>query len=348
MNTGKSLKTQEGRFFEDFTLGQVISHALPRTITAGDTALYQALTGSRFALQTSETFARRTGYDHMPLDDILVFNVIFGKSVSDISLNAVANLGYAECDFLRQVYEGETLSAQSTVIGLKENSNRKTGNVYVRTEGLDHRGKPILRFVRWVMVPKRDPKTKMPEAVIPDLDDHIERLTIPRHKLNRNWDPVLTGSPHFWEDYEDGEKIDHRDGFTIAEAEHMMATRLYHNNSRVHFDAHLTENSGFGQRVVYGGHVISIARALSYNGLGNACIVSAINGGKHAAPTFAGDTLYAWSEILTVQSLHNRTDIGALRLRTVAVKNQPATDFPESGDNVVLDLDYSVLMPRRR
>jgi len=341
-------KTQEGRFFEDFSLHEVIPHALPRTITAGDTALYQALTGCRFALQTSETFARRAGYDRMPLDDILVFNMIFGKSVPDISLNAVANLGYAECDFLRQVYEGETLSAQSTVIGLKENSNGKTGNVYVRTEGLDHRGKTILKFIRWVMIPKRDPKAKMPDATVPQLDEQVERLTIPRHRLNRFWDTTVTGSPHFWEDYETGEKIDHRDGVTIAEGEHMMATRLYHNTSRVHFDAHLAESTKFGQRVVYGGHIISIARALSQNGLGNACIISAINGGKHTAPTFAGDTVYAWTQVLKSQALQNRTDIGALRLRTIALKNQPASGFPESGENVALDLDYTVLVPRGR
>ena len=340
-------KTQEGRFFEDFTLGEEIEHALPRTLTEGDSALYQALTGSRFAIQSSETFARRAGYDRMPLDDILVFNVVLGKSVPDISLNAVANLGYAECDFLRQVYIGETLSARSTVIGLKENSDKETGTVYVRTEGLDHRQVPILTFVRWVMIPKRDPKSKAPPAVVPDLAPSVERLTIPRHRLNRNWDAKISGSPYYWEDYTKGEKIDHRDGFTIEEAEHMLATRLYQNTTRVHFDAHLAMSTRFGKRVVYGGHVISIARALSFNGLGNGCIISAINGGSHTAPTFAGDTLYAWSEVLAAQSLENRKDIGALRLRTRVIKNQPASDFPTDGKDVVLDLDYSVLLPKR-
>ena len=341
-------KTQEGRFFEDFSLGEVIDHALPRTLTEGDAALYQSLTGSRFALQSSETFARRAGYDRMPLDDMLVFNVVVGKSVPDISLNAVANLGYAECDFLRQIYIGETLGARSTVIGLKENSDGETGTVYVRTEGMDHRNVPILTFVRWVMIPKRDRKLKCPAPVVPDLAAAVERLTIPRHKLNRHWDAKDSGSPHFWDDYATGEKIDHRDGFTVEEAEHMMATRLYQNNSRAHFDAHLAMSTRFGKRVVYGGHVISIARALSHNGLGNACIISAINGGKHTAPTFAGDTIYAWSEVLLAQALENRTDIGALRLRTRAVKNRPASDFPAESKDIVLDLDYTVLLPRRR
>lgn len=340
-------KTQEGRYFEDFTLGEVIDHALPRTLTEGEAALYQALTGSRFALQSSETFARRAGYDRMPLDDMLVFNVVLGKSVPDISLNAVANLGYAECDFLRQVYVGETLNARSTVIGLKENSDKETGTLYVRTEGLDHRGVAIISFVRWVMIPKRDPKSKSPAPVIPDLAPAVERLTIPRHKLNRHWDPKQSGSDYFWDDYENGEKIDHRDGYTVEEAEHMMATRLYQNTTRVHFDAHLAMTTRFGKRVVYGGHIISIARALSHNGLGNACIISAINGGTHSAPTFAGDTLYAWTEVLAAQPLEGRHDIGALRLCTRAVKNRSADDFPTTGADVVLELDYTVLLPRR-
>ncbi len=341
-------KTDAGRFFEDFTLGEVIEHGVPRTLTEGQAALYQALTGSRFALNASHPFARLAGYDHSPLDDILVFNLVFGQSVPDISLNAVANLGYAECDFLRQVMVGETISARSEVIGLKENSDGETGVVYVRTTGMDHRGVDILTYVRWVMIPKRDPKSPAPETVIPELADRVERLTIPRHRINRLWDPVKAGAPYFWEDYETGEKIDHRDGVTIEDAEHMMATRLYNNKARVHFDATLAAHSRFGKRVVYGGHIISLARALSFNGLGSACIVSAIHGGSHTAPAFAGDTIYAWTEVLETQAIENRRDIGALRLLTRAIKNRPADDFPTKGADVVLELDYTALLPKRR
>src|SRR4051812_11339629 len=123
-------KTTPGNFFEDFRLGQLIQHATPRTITAGDVALYTALYGPRFAVQSSDEFARAIGYPRAPVDDLLVFHVVFGKTVPDVSLNAVANLGYAECRFLKPVYPGDTLTASSEVIGLKENSNRKTGIVY--------------------------------------------------------------------------------------------------------------------------------------------------------------------------------------------------------------------------
>ncbi len=134
----------------------------------------------------------------------------------------------------------------------------------------------------------------------------------------------------------------------------MMATRLYQNTARVHFDGHAAQGTRFARRIVYGGHVISHARALSFNGLANAMTMAAINGGRHVAPTFAGDTLYAWSEVLEKSPLPGCADIGALRLRTVAAKDHACADFPykdaEGGDHpaVVLELDYTVLMPRRR
>src|SRR5246127_2516196 len=106
-------KTSSGNFFEDFRLGQIIQHATPRTITVGDVALYTALYGPRFAVQSSDEFARVLGYPRAPLDDLLVFHVVFGKTVPDISLNAVANLGYVACRVLAPVYPGDTLSAES-------------------------------------------------------------------------------------------------------------------------------------------------------------------------------------------------------------------------------------------
>lgn len=132
----------------------------------------------------------------------------------------------------------------------------------------------------------------------------------------------------------------------------MLATRLYQNTARVHFNQVMQAESRFGKRLIYGGHIISLARAISFNGLGNACVVAALNGGRHVAPSFAGDTIFAWSQVLDKAEIPGRGDVGALRLRTVGVKNRPATDFPDKGEDgkdhpaVVLDLDYWALMPR--
>ena len=348
-------KSNPGRFFEDFRVGQVLRHATPRTVTEADQALYIALTGSRFALHSSDVFARGLGLPRAPLDDLLVFHLVFGRSVADVSRNAVANLGYAACVFGVPVYPGDTLTAHSRVLGLRETASGKTGVVWVRSTGTNQRGETVLDYVRWVMVDKRDPAAPAPEQVTPDLPEVVEaaRLTLPEGLSLAGYDAELAGSADLFDDYEIGERIDHLDGVTLEDAEHQMATRLYQNNARVHFDLHAAQTGRFGKRVVYGGHIISLARALSFNGLANAFRIAAINGGRHTNPSFAGHTIYAWSEVLEKIDLPGRSDVGALRLRTVATKDRPCAEFPLLGPDrnpdpaVVLELDYTVLMPRR-
>jgi 2-methylfumaryl-CoA hydratase len=348
------VKANPGNFFEDFRLGQEIRHATPRTVTAGDAALYIGLTGSRFALHASDEFAHALGFERAPIDDLLVFHIVFGKTVPDISLNAIANLGYANGRFGAPVFAGDTLSTRSTVIGLKENSNGETGVVYVHSIGTNQRGAIVLDYVRWVMVRKRDRNSPPPEAVVPNLPARVSAadLAIPATLDLAAYDTGAAGSPHRWADYHVGERIDHVDGMTIEESCHMMATRLYQNTARVHFNQHLEKDGRFGRRIVYGGHIISLARALSFNGLGNAFRIAAINGGRHVAPSFAGDTIYAWSEVKEKAALAERADVGALHLRTVATKDQPCAEFPDTGADgrphpaVVLDLDYWVMIPR--
>jgi 2-methylfumaryl-CoA hydratase len=347
-------KTAQGNFFEDFVVDQEFLHATPRTVTEGDATLYLALTGSRFAVHCSATLARMAGLPRPPLDDLLTFHLAFGRSVPDVSLNAVANLGYADGRFGALLYPGDTLTASSKVIGLKENSSGKAGTVYVRTRAVKEDGREILEFVRWVMVAKRDPASPAPEVVLPDLPDHVAaaRLTVPPGLRPRHFDRVLAGSMYRYDSYAIGERIDHVDGMTIEEAEHRLATRLYQNPARVHFNAHEARASRFGRCLVYGGHTLSIARALSFNGLGNVLHIAAINGGTHVNPVFAGDTVYAWSEVLDKAELAGHPDLGALRLRLVATKDRPCRDFPyrDAEDRylpeVVLDFDYWGLVLR--
>jgi len=346
-------KAGSGRYFEDFRLGEVIRHPSPRTVTEGDVALYTALYGSRFALQSSNDFARAIGYPQAPIDDLLVFHVVFGKTVPDVSLNAVANLGYADCRFLAPVFPGETLSAVSEVIGLKENSSGKTGTVYVRSTGYRGDGTPVLTYVRWVMVRKRQEQARATQEHVPELPpavpvDVLGRACPPL--IVAGYEDALAGAPYRWADYEVGERIDHIDGVTVEEAEHQLATRLYQNTARVHFNLFAERNGRFGRRLIYGGHVMSLARVLSFNGLANAFHVAAINGGRHVAPLFAGDTVFAWSEVLDRQPLL-RDDVGALRVRTIATKDRPCADFPAASGPAadpaaILDLDYWVLIPR--
>ncbi|NNV11011.1 hypothetical protein GTA62_03785 [Roseobacter sp. HKCCD9010] len=340
-------KTNAGNFFEDYTLGQVLEHATPRTVAGGERALYTALYPARHALYSSDKFAQASGLHASPLDDLIAFHTVFGKTVPDISLNAVANLGYAEGRFHVPVWPGDTLRSRSEVIGLKQNSNGKSGVVYVRTEGLNQHGTVVLDYVRWVMVRKGKLDAPAPETTIPELATVVdpETLFVPEGLDFSHYDFGQAGEPHRWGDYEIGEVIDHVDGVTLEEAEHMMATRLWQNTAKVHFDATFRPD---GQRPIYGGHIISLARALSFNGLANAQMIAGINSGAHANPAFAGDTVKAWSEVLD-KAKTVAPGVGALRLRLVATKGSPAGAL--RGDDgrylpeVLLDLDYWALMP---
>lgn len=348
-------KSTRGNYFEDFRVGAVIRHAIPRTVTLGDVAVYQACYGGRFAVQSSDAFARAIGYATSPLDDMLVFHIVFGKTVPDLSLNAIANLGYADVRFLAPVYPGDTLSATTEIIGLRENSNGESGVVYVRSTGHNQNGDPVVTFARWVMVRKRDKASPAPAPIVPQLPTEVAPANlggaVPPLRAAA-YDCELAGAPHTWSDYTPGERIDHIDGMTIEESEHQLATRLYQNTAKVHFNQHSEGQGRFGRRLVYGGVVISLARALTFNGLANAFHVAAINGGRHAAPAFAGDTVYAWSEILDRAEIPGRSDIGALRVRTIATKNVPCASFPgpsepaTQSEGVILDLDYWLVIAR--
>ena len=339
-------KTNSGRFFEDYKVGDVIRHAVPRTVAEGERALYHALYPARHALYSSDAFAADCGLDGSPLDDLIAFHVVFGKTVPDVSLNADANLGYAEGRWLVPVYPGDTLRSESQVIGVKENSNGKTGVVYVRTRGFNQNDEVVLEYVRWVMVRKGNLDAPAPEAVLPDLKKvlSVEDLVVPEGLTFDDYDFGLAGEAHRWGDYEIGEVIDHVDGVTIEEAEHMIATRLWQNTAKVHFDLTFRPEG----RLIYGGHVISMARALSFNGLANAQMIVGLNGGAHANPCFAGTTVKAWSEVLD-KAETDVPGVGAIRLRLVATSDGSVGQLKgEDGKylpGVLLDLDYWALMP---
>ena len=171
------------------------------------------------------------------------------------------------------------------------------------------------------------------------------------------FDASATGGDRFWEEYDAGARhasAGHDDRGGRAQ----LATRLYQNTARVHFDQLQQSASRHGRRIVYGGHVISVAHALSFDGLENVLGVAVVERRLATNPTFAGDTLFAWSDVLERIDI-GRDDIGALRLRLVAVKiadpSREEIALKVAGDdgreryhaNVVLDLDYVALIPKR-
>tara|TARA_A100001015_G_C14966257_1_gene703081 strand:- start:371 stop:1402 length:1032 start_codon:yes stop_codon:yes gene_type:complete len=343
------MKNFRSRYFEDYSIGETIKHSVPRTVTEGDVSIYLSTTGSRFALNYSKEFAKDVGFKSMPIDDILLFHIVFGRTVPDLSLNAIANLGYAGVNFLQSVFIGDTLTAESKIVGLKENSNGKTGTVYVKSTGVNQKGEEVLTYYRWLMMRKRDFDIHLSEKTIPELPEKVptNEFILPE-KLNlKNWNSEITGSNSFYDDYSINEEIHHLDGQTIEEAEHQLATRLYQNNARVHFNQHVEEKGRFGKRIIYGGYIISLARAISCNGFANTIKICAIHSGKHSSPTFSGDTIYAWSKVLEKKVINE--NIGTLKIRTLASKNNSIMIFPDEKlpDNIVLDIVYSIIIPKK-
>ncbi|MDC3091621.1 MaoC family dehydratase [Rickettsiales bacterium] len=343
------MKNFKSRYFEDYSIGETIKHSVPRTVTEGDVSIYLSTTGSRFALNYSKEFAKDIGFKSMPIDDILLFHIVFGRTVPDLSLNAIANLGYAGVIFLQSVFIGDTLTAESKIVGLKENSNGKTGTVYVKSTGVNQKGEKVLTYYRWLMMRKRDFDVHLSEKTIPELPEKVptNEFILPE-KLNlKNWNSEITGSNSFYDDYSINEEIHHLDGQTIEEAEHQLATRLYQNNARVHFNQHVEEKGRFGKRIIYGGYIISLARAISCNGFANTLKICAIHSGKHSSPTFSGDTIYAWSKVLEKKIINE--NIGTLKIRTLASKNNSKMIFPDEKlpDNIVLDIVYSIIIPKK-
>ena len=149
------IKNFKSRYFEDYKIDEEINHSVPRTITNGDVSIYLSTTGSRFPLNYSIEFSKKLGFKKTPIDDVLLFHLVFGRTVPDLSLNAIANLGYAGVNFHKPAFVGDTVSASSKIIGLKENSNEKTGTVYVKSIGKNQNNEVILTYYRWLMMRKK-------------------------------------------------------------------------------------------------------------------------------------------------------------------------------------------------
>ena len=243
------------------------------------------------------------------------------------------------------------------MIGIKENSSGENGVVYVHSVGTNQHDEPVIDYKRWVMVRKKNRNLNKAEPSIPELNKELtsEEVVEIAKKYDfdcAGYDYKASGSDLCYEDYSIDEKINHIDGMTVEEAEHMMATKLYQNNAKVHFNHFVEKGGRFGKRIVYGGHVISLTRALSFNGLSNAFKIIAINGGTHASPCFAGTTVFAWSLIL--DKVEVSESLGAIRIRTNGIGDAQAYQFQHQDSSkrfdpsVLLSLDYWALIPRKK
>ena len=294
-------KANSGNFFENFRIGQVIRHATPRTVTVGDVALYNGLFGARFAVQSSDAFAhgdrlsalagrRPPGVPHRVRQDRAGRLAQRGRQPRLCQL-PLPGAGLSRRHAQRGV-RGDRAE------GKFQPQDRHRVRALVRLQAGRQQGARICALGDGAQAATRRPPprpTTCRACPIPSTPSTLGDACPPIDVAA--YDFTLAGSPARFGDYAVGDKIDHVDGVTVEEAEHMIATRLYQNTARIHFNQFAAAQDRFGRRLIYGGHVISLARALSFNGLANAFHIAAINGGRHVAPLFAGATVFAWSEV---------------------------------------------------
>lgn len=344
-NSGKG---SLGNFFEDFEVGSELVCPTPRVLTSAETAWHVATTNDR-----TPRFCSAEGRVH----PLVVFHLVIAQTVRQVSLNARANLGYAGMIWRQPVFHGDEITTTIQIVGLKENSNKQTGNVFVATTGRNQKGETVLEYTRWVMVKKRDDTkaTKYLDApVTPKLPKQVAVEELPSFPGPLPT-TAQTGGKYFFEDYAAGERIYHHDGMTVNHSDHMSYTRLFQNSAKVHFDELRTD----GKPLVYGGFPLSVAYAQAFNGLENRSGIVAMNSGAHANPCYAGTTIYSYTDVLETHALGD-AQAGALRLRLVAVKDgdpSEEADFQmrvsdgKGGERynprVLLDMDYFELMPKR-
>jgi acyl dehydratase len=147
----------EGRFYDDFEVGDIYQHPLGRTITETDNIWFTLLTMNPNQLHFNREYGKRTPFGQCLVDSTLTMAIVTGQSVSDISQNVVANLGWDEVRLPHPVYNGDTIYAVSEVLSKRESKSRPyAGIVQVRTRGANQDGKVVISFIRTIMVYKKE------------------------------------------------------------------------------------------------------------------------------------------------------------------------------------------------
>lgn len=151
-----------GRFFEDFEVGDIYEHPLGRTVTTTDNAWFTLLTQNTAPLHFDHNYAKQTGFGKPLVNSTLTIALVTGQSVTDISQNVMANLGWDEVRLPNPVFEGDTIYSQSEVLDRREsNSRQNVGIVTVKTTGHNQDGVTVITFKRTIMVYKRGQAPEM-------------------------------------------------------------------------------------------------------------------------------------------------------------------------------------------
>ncbi len=308
----------KGNFLEHFRVGHTFHHKVGKTVTEGLFNVFTEYTMTTNPLHKNLEYARRYGYAGLVAPPGLVMNVVFSQTVEDISENARANLEYVDMRFGASVYIGDTIEASSVVLGIAPSKrDRDRGVVHVQTTGRNQRGEVVLTYERKVQVWKRDLDAPVDARTVEASAVDVALWLPPYDRARRYADAAhLTSGDTYVEDFRPGDMIEHTRGRMVTD-EHIALTCMLDNTSQVHCNQYLIDQNPErylgGRLVVYGGIPFNLCLGLSCpdvadNALGDIRYAT----GRHTAPVFAGDTVFASSEIRGIRDLDGRPDLGIL------------------------------------
>jgi 2-methylfumaryl-CoA hydratase len=345
------IRKKAGNFLEDFQLGHVFRHKVGKTVTEGLVNAFTEFSMTTNPLHKNRRYAQVYGFRDMILPPGLVMNIVFSQSVEDISENARANLEYVDMRFGEPVYVGDTIEVESTVLGVAPSSrNPDRGVVHVQTTGRNQAGAAVLSYERKVQVWKGEDDATVEEqsgkGEAPDCD-----LQLPPYTADGRYRELahLTNGDTYFEDFISGDTIEHSRGRTVTE-EHIPLTASLDNTSQVHCNQHMIDQNPErfigGRLIIYGGIPFNICLGLSCpdvgdNALGDVRYVS----GRHTGPLFAGDTVFASTEIVGTADYPGRNDLGLLK---TILRGHKFTEKDGTTDRVdIFYLEREIAVKRR-
>jgi len=310
------IRKKRGNFLEHFEVGRTYRHKVGKTVSEGMFNAFTEFAMTTNPLHKNRRYARAYGFRDMVLPPGLVMNIVFSQTVEDISENARANLEYTGMRFGAPVYLGDTLEVESLILGIKPSSrDRDRGVVHVQTTGRNQDGDVVLTYERKVQIWKND--LDAPVAAVAQPPASIPCTAwLPPYASDGKYRELahLTNSDTYFEDFQVGDVFEHSRGRTVTN-EHIALTAMLDNTSQVHCNQHLIDQDPNrfigGQLIIYGGIPFNICLGLSCPDVGdNALADLEYASGRHTAPLFAGDTVFATTEITGLRPFPNRPDLG--------------------------------------
>jgi 2-methylfumaryl-CoA hydratase len=359
----RTIRKQTGNFLEDFTPGQVFRHKGGKTVTEGIFATFTEFSMTSNPLAKNARYARAYGYRGLVCPPGVTMLVAFSQTVEDVSENARANLEYIDMRFGAPVYVGDTIEVETKVIGVRPSSSRPNlGIVHVQSTARKNVAEPgeavVMTWQRKVQVYKRDDSAEIHAGEIAP-DEIPCELWLPAWDAGRDYKSLahLSSQDSYFEDFAENTRIEHSRGRTITD-EHIHLTAVLDNTSQVHCNQFMIdldpEQYVGGKLIIFGGIPFVLCLGLSSPDVGdNALGDVAYPTGRHTAPLFAGDTVFAATEIRGKREYPGRPDLGVLETTLFGHKFERAEgaeheDAPPGWKKTrIFDLERHIAVKRR-